>query len=306
MKDVVRITKHKTPRHQLYHYGFNPNNSCWLEGKWVTLPKDEWEAQKDEHQKLFGPVHEAKKKQHHRDPATAIEDLTPAQRKAWEFYSGEHILSVQHPDGTVGLFGIETAADKMPERSIDYFRKEGIKVISKTKDAEGKVFDQADTYGVPEDLRVDTDAEPVDPWDDIVAQNKAREDDITKAFMEGAAEMPFFAQMAAYEVVHQEANIIRLEWNLAQGVHPPYDDLDAEIARYVERRRKVKETLGDKFEALYQQSRESHNSCARTNLDNSNRYLYYYVLPVFHEDGTHEPWGENDIPLTKEEREALV
>lgn len=46
----------------------------------------------------------------------------------------------------------------------------------------------------------------------------------------------------------------------------------------------------------YAAVKESHNSCARSNLDNSNGFLACYVLPQFKVDGTHEPWGDKDVP----------
>ena len=51
-----------------------------------------------------------------------------------------------------------------------------------------------------------------------------------------------------------------------------------------------------RFQQYYQESLESHNSCERNNLDNSKGTFYCYVLPKFNEDGTHEPWGEKDVP----------
>ena len=32
------------------------------------------------------------------------------------------------------------------------------------------------------------------------------------------------------------------------------------------------------------------------NLDNSKGALFSWVLPKFHDDGTHEPWGPRDYP----------
>jgi len=67
-----RITKHKPPRHQLYFPGFNLGNSCWLEGDWVTMPKDEWEIRKDNHQRLFKKCRKEEGKQSHRGKGTPL------------------------------------------------------------------------------------------------------------------------------------------------------------------------------------------------------------------------------------------
>ena len=69
-KKLDRVTKHKTPRYQLYQPGFNDANSCWLGGSWVTLPKDEWKQKKVAHKKLYGNLNKNANKQHHRNKGT--------------------------------------------------------------------------------------------------------------------------------------------------------------------------------------------------------------------------------------------
>ena len=85
-KQVVRVTKNNL--HQLYQPGFNNSNSCWLTGRWITIPKDEWNTRKKEHVLMYKNVGEEQSKQHHRNKGTSLKNMTKAQKQAWEFLSG--------------------------------------------------------------------------------------------------------------------------------------------------------------------------------------------------------------------------
>jgi hypothetical protein len=84
------VTKHKKPRYQLYQPGFNAGNSCWLEGEWLTVSREEFERRKITHTKMYGSFRGLK--QHHRDEPTPLDKLTVAQKQAYEFYSGDHLF----------------------------------------------------------------------------------------------------------------------------------------------------------------------------------------------------------------------
>lgn len=56
----------------------------------------------------------------------------------------------------------------------------------------------------------------------------------------------------------------------------------------------------------YEQAKQGHNECARENLDNSDGFMYDFVLPVFHLDGIHEPWGERDVPWVRPEPDDVL
>lgn len=106
----------------------------------------------------------------------------------------------------------------------------------------------------------------------------------------------FSAMMAFHELVEQEEMIIRGEWDRDHGQEDeaiPYEP-EQERQLYVEMRGKLKPLAN--FDEWYNRSKNSHNECARANLDNSKGNLYCWVLPKFNDDGTHEPLGEHDGP----------
>ena len=103
------------------------------------------------------------------------------------------------------------------------------------------------------------------------------------------------AAMAFQSLISLEEGIVQAEWDVQRGRPDKYTDLPTERARYVEARKKLRAKFGEHFEAHYQARRESHNSCARANLGEHGS-LYCFVLPVFYDDGGHEPWGARDVP----------
>lgn len=147
-----RITNHEKPRYQLYQFGFNETNSCWLDGGWITLPYEEWIVKKDAHQEMYKHVAEHVKKQHYRDPATPVSKMTPEQKQAWEYYSGGMSLTVViEKCHRLQEVKVGTAGDKVDESSIKWLRKNDYKVCKVTKDLEGNSVDQT-IFGIPEDL----------------------------------------------------------------------------------------------------------------------------------------------------------
>lgn len=241
--------------------------------------------------------------------------MTPAQRQAWEHFSGTPTVYCKGPGG-VGPCYINTAAGKIRQDSIDWLKNDQkVRVLQVVKNPDGFISNQQVEYGIPEDLvEVCDPVAPPDPWESIVEQNRQREEEMFEAFLspppEMAAELDakssgnglfgsfsnFAATMAFHSLVTQEETIIREAWNMSLGQPDPYTDLVKEQARYVEKRRKLKEKFGEHFEVAYEAQRASHNSCARTNLDNSDGHLYSFVLPKFNDDGTYEPWGARDVP----------
>ena len=144
-KEVTRITAHKVPKYQLYQPGFNEGNGCWLEGAWVTVTPDKFF--KVAHEAMYGRVRTAK--QHYRDPAVLPENLTPAQRQAWEFYSGDGTIYCQGAEGGVGGVSAALAAGKIRKDSVDWLRNSGRKVLAIVKMPDGSVVDQQALYGIP-------------------------------------------------------------------------------------------------------------------------------------------------------------
>jgi len=294
-KVFYRVTNHRKPRYQLFQPGFNESNSCWLHGDWINLPQDEWEARKDQHQALYGDM--SKKDQHHRNPGTNPEDMTEAQRQAWEHYSGESLLYYQDENGHVGMMRFAMSGCKMRPKDADALREQNIKIVRRAKEGDQEL-DYGEIYGVPEDLLTDADAETKDPWDDIVDQNRKQEDQMFEAYLE--SDQPFMHEMACHAVTEVEKGIIRSEWMEATGQQEAHAMSEEKaLERYRWYRQKLTERFGATAEPLLERVRSSENECARSNLDSSNGVLFSFVLPKFEPDGSHEPWGERDVPWNR-------
>ena len=299
-----RKTKHKKPQHQLYIPGFNPANSCWLNGSWVTVPEAEWNERHKAHHKLFKAAIKAAGHQHYRDAGTPLDKLTEAQRMAYEHFSGEARFDVVYKNGNVGLVGVKMVGNRMKKGQAEWLRERGAKIIPSTEDSfTGKVTDVLKGLDVPADL-VSDDTEPRDPWEAVVEQNKQAEQTLYSAFLDGAlGALPgvpdesrgFMAQMAFHGLIEKEESIIHTKWNIERGVKDPYDDLDRDVREYVEMRVKLSEAFPEQFDERYQQQKDTHNECARANLGDTG-VLFSFVLPKFNDDGTHEPWGDRDVP----------
>lgn len=315
-KTVFRKTKHKNPRHQLYQPGFNANNGCWLDGSWVTVAKDEWESRKDEHVRMYGNLRKMADEQHYRDPAVPRDKMTKAQRQAWEHYAGDNLFDCRHESGSIGPVSVGMAGNRIDPKEAKWMLGEGWKVMRFVKQPNGETTDQTKGLDIPDDLITDEAgndaAQPVDTWQHIVDQNVGKMDAMFESSLREAtsdAPMPggqimgmdyrgFATQMLFTQLVQQEESIIRMEWSREQGGKDQFRTHQQEIDRYVEMRRKIKAECEspEVFEAWYENARESHNSCARTNLDNTEGTIYSYVLPKFNDDGTHNPWGPRDVP----------
>lgn len=303
---LYRQTAHKQPRFQLYTPGFNIHNGCWLEGSWVTVPKDEWLARKDAHQAMFESVRAEYHKQSYRDPAVRLGTLTEAKRIAYEHYSGSQILWAKM-DGETAAFYVRTQANRLDPREVEAFRKNGAKILPVIWNAHSKEAQNAlEGLDVPEDIVLD-DKTPIDPWEGVVKRNKQSQRDFERGLLQGLtegapADVPdegpqFMWEVAVWPLIEKEKEIIRDEWLDQQGLPNIYRKPLAELQQeYAEMRQEIRKGCGERFDALYERNKASHNECARANLDNCEGRIYSYVLPKFNEDGTHEPWGEKDVP----------
>jgi hypothetical protein len=290
-KELFRITNHRNPQFQLYQPGFNISNSCWLEGKWIKVPEQEWLARKDKHQELYKDVRKVSKTQHHRNPGKSVEELNPAEKQAYEFFSGTATLQCLIR-GCAQSVPVENAGDKVKPESIKWIKSHGFKVIARVKGPDGATISQL-SCGIPEDLIVDT-GEPFDFWKSIVDQNKKKAKGMFDASLSQLNE--FSTMIAVQSLIEVEEEIIQAEHKLSLGQKDLYTDLEEETARYVGMRKEI-EDKG--LHEAYERGKLTHNECARSNLDNSNGFLFCFVLPKFNTDGTHEPWGERDVPWSR-------
>jgi hypothetical protein len=312
-RKLDRVTNHKKPRYQLYQPGFNDTNSCWLSGSWITLPKDEWEKKKAQHKKLYGNLNKKAKKQHHRNAGTKPENMTPAQRQAFEHYSGSGMLEcmITAYDGSRVLqpVSVDLQGKNIAPKSVKWLREEGYQVLKKVSLC-GKVTNQEELYNnIPEDLLSDEagdNGEPIDWQSKVVEQNMKRFEaqffeSLKFAIDENEPEnMRGFAAMTMMgTLMLQEETIIRAEHNAQRGKPDEYTDLPKERERYARYRAELEKI--DNWRERYDESKKSHNECARFNLDNSNGHSYSFVLPEFNSDGSHDAWGDKDVPWGNEE-----
>lgn len=106
----------------------------------------------------------------------------------------------------------------------------------------------------------------------------------------------FMLRVALQPLLEVEERIVALELYVQNGRVESQGDLLLERTQYVKMRQQLEEELGDQFNASYAQAKQSHNKCARTNLDNNDGHLFDYVLPTFYSDGSHDPVGPRDFP----------
>lgn len=282
-------------------------NGCWLQGGWVTVPEKEFPARKKAHEKLYRDLRKSAEGQHYRDKGVALKNMTPAQRQAYEHFSGTAVLDCRFPNGEIGKVSANLAGKKVAEVSLKWLREKGAKVIPKVLQPNKKVDNQARL--VPADLLSD-DTEPVDVWKLIVKRNKEHSRGFAKATAEMVAgKIPgpegapaglsdFMAGVAVQNLLELEEQIIRHEIDKEPDVFETPAEV---IAEYVEHRKEMKDSLGARFEEVYQAAKAEHNACERENLDNSEGELFCYVLPVFRDDGTHEPIGPRDFPWARKD-----
>jgi len=301
-KSFARKTKHRKPRFQLYQPGFNPDNSCWLPGDWITVSEEEWNGTKDDHVRMYAHVAEAAKKQHHRDDPTPMGSMTPAQRQAWEHFSGEASLQGRNQFGQPITMHIKMAGKRVQDSQASWMRKKGFRFFQAYLAPDGAEVNQVEEHELPEDLLLPADDRP-NFWKEIVKTNQARQLELVKAFLRPPTAPPIkvgpIDDMALATVMssllEQEESIIRSEVLESRGSPDKLMSVEDEIAHYVAMRAEARKAMGDDLDRLLADYRKSHNELARENLDRCPS-LGCYVLPEFRDDGSHDPWGPDDVP----------
>jgi len=285
-----------------------------LAGEWVRVPEEEFAQRAPEHEALYACVLADRTLQHHSGDGVSLEDMTPAQRQAWEFYSGNqdfYLVSGQNIQG----ISIRMAGLTPKEKDVEDVRKRWPhhKLIPLELCPWNGVSDKRSEFDFPEDMWLDTD-NPIDPQSLIVAQNVQRQRDMWLAQLassqqdgqvpgsiNGASFQEFCTQAVFREVLGQEQTILREEWNRDNGLQDPYDDIDGNIAWYKTMREKLAEIWDEKLvEETLVEWRIPHNDMARGSLDQTNGSGWVFVLPKFNKDGTHPPLGPRDKPWSNE------
>jgi hypothetical protein len=291
-----RVTKNRPPRHQLYVPGFNPSNGCWLDGSWTPLPEREWRSRRAAHERLFSGVRKASAAQSHRGRRRPISSLSPAERTAYEHYSGEMTVDCRDQAGRPQIVGVRMAGKRVSEDGLRHMASNGLLAYERVRDASGRVRNQARALSLPAKLVLPVE-EPFFFWKSVVAENRRRfrEDALfgLEAFRKKEDHGGMGLMMFTQHLLQLEENIVREEHSLSVGEPPdPLSTLEEDRAEYAELRRGLEAPVLKAYRA----ARREHNGCARTNLDNTDGNLFSYVLPEFSPDGTHAPWGERDVP----------
>ena len=289
-KVLAKISKHRPPRYMLYQPGFNNGNSCWLKGRWVNVSPEEWEERKD----LYVGIREWSKDQHYKDKGTALKRMTPAQKRAYEFYSGDETFDCFNKRGYHCTIRVYMGGKSINDKSVAWMREKGYKIIALIT-FYGKISNQLKGLkGVPEDL-VLRSKKPVDTEKKSVKQDRYKQAIYFDTMLETDGDI--YLTMEGLNVV--EENIIKAEWyrkhEKCYNDNSDYDNSDYDIKEYVRRRKLLKNKLLPKeFDEIYTKCWELHNECARANLKNN---YFSFILPVFYDDGTHEPWSDKDAPV---------
>ena len=171
----ARMTNHRVPRYQLYQPGFNPSNSCWLHGGWITVRKDAWKRRKAVHTTMARIILAESKTQHHRDLATPVEKLTPMQRTAWEHSSGTSLLSCRSSHGHVLHVSVGLASDRITESSLKWLAEDGYRILSKTvHPCTEALAAQIEELRSTRPELIDECVKPVNVHETIIKQNTSR------------------------------------------------------------------------------------------------------------------------------------
>jgi len=296
-----RETKHKKPKRQFYQPGFNAQNSCWFEGEWISVGDERW-AQREEHQKVHAMA--TAEGQHYRNPGIPVDKMTPEQRQAWLFNSGAPTIDCIR-NGFISTIRVHTGGLMVREVSVEWMRKDGYKALRVTRNPQGQIVHQLESCQLPENLISDelgADGQPINVWERIIAQNRARMREQAFELLDAVSESQYqgdslMCGVALQQLIYLEKEMVTNEWHRSIGhTGDQFKRTDEELrAEYSETRQAFREKMPN-FSAEYEKARVEHNECARANLDNSKGVLFNYVLPVFHPDGTHEPWGPRDVP----------
>lgn len=201
------------------------------------------------------------------------------------------------------LASVDLQGKAAKPKSLAWLREHGLKVPRKILEGKDTV-DQTTLVELPDDVWTDAseaDGRPLDKWARIVRENMQAFEEQFFASLEAATDESQPQDLRAWAsltmfgtLIQQEKTIVSGEWGASVGRPDEYFELEVERSRYARMRAGI-EAVGGWREG-YDQARETHNSCARSNLDNSRGCLFSFVLPEFNSDGTHASWGKRDVP----------
>ena len=108
---------------------------------------------------------------------------------------------------------------------------------------------------------------------------------------------PGYAEsLVAFTTYKAASHVLKIEDNARRYPHNPTNDVERAKLQYRKALASARKSLGANFDRLYEESRVENNKSARLCLDQSKGKMYYYVVPKFNDDGTHDPLGPKDFP----------
>lgn len=317
----AKKTSHSKPRYMFYMPGFNPCNGCWLNGDWVYVSEEQYKKESKKHNQLFSKVKKESKTQHYRDQSIPLKDLTEAQKKAYEHFSGEstlyayrvmsdkdlskkditeeekflhlHKMDMVKENRLVFCVRVRLSGKNISEKSIKWIRENGYKIIPMVSNY-GKTTDQLKGIKrtTPKDIIAD-EKDVIDTTAAAIKQNNNQEDLMATEFLKNVDT----CDIGIDAIIRIEEYIIKAEWEKSIGKSDMYDDVKKMTQRYKKLREIAISSLGkNTFMEYYQESKSEHNGYEKEDLEKG---FPGYVLPEFHDDGTHEAWGPKDVPNSK-------
>ena len=119
---------------ELYQPGFNPNNSCWLKGKWIKVPNEGFTECAAKHEALYANLDAETAKQYYRDPPTDKLSMTEAQKQAYKGTSMYLRVLVWYADtACTGPANIEVVEDKLGKSVVPWLKRNKAQVVLNTE-----------------------------------------------------------------------------------------------------------------------------------------------------------------------------
>lgn len=116
---------------ELYQPGFDPRRSFWLDGSWIKVPNEGFFELAAKHAALYADLDFELENQWFHSAPTERQNMTEAQRQAFEHYSGLRWVQVLLTSGgVVGTCRLPCAGDKAHKSAPALLKKRGGKVIS--------------------------------------------------------------------------------------------------------------------------------------------------------------------------------
>ena len=209
IEDLIKVTKHAKPRRMLRRIGYTLE--AWVEDGWDTFhgTDAEWEAAKANHIRLFQHI-----TLYAKQPNT-VDNLTEAQRVAYNTFAGNMELGVVDAEGKIGaLYSVHREGDNIRQKDLDALQAAGWFVIPVvTNHYTGVATDIAQEYHIPETY-LHPSQTPIDPWVKIYETSLRNDYEDVQSFLDeyvGDNGNTMMAEMAIYHICFLEDSLQQAE-----------------------------------------------------------------------------------------------